>query len=120
MINTRNKLNVNCNFLEYEINIDDSIDFFCEGMIKNNHIKGILPISFQQVDTNRYYSFDVSGLISLDEILNNPVDKKQLINILISIIDTLEIAGEYMIEEKYFLLNINNVYVDRKSDERCV
>ncbi|WP_286669446.1 DUF6382 domain-containing protein [Thomasclavelia cocleata] len=117
MINTRNKLNVNCNFLEYEINIDDSIDFFCEGMIKNNHIKGILPISFQQVDTNRYYSFDVSGLISLDEILNNPVDKKQLINILISIIDTLEIAGEYMIEEKYFLLNINNVYVDRKSDE---
>ena len=44
MINTRNKLNVNCNFLEYEINIDDSIDFFCEGMIKNNHIKGILQI----------------------------------------------------------------------------
>ncbi len=114
MIDLKNKLSMDRNFMEYRFDMDDCIDIFCEGMIKNNEIKGLLPISFQQIDNEKYYSFDVSGLISLSSLLHNPISKNQLINIFINIIDILENVNEYMIEKKYLLLQVDKIYVDQE------
>ena len=116
MIDLKNKLNMDRNFLEYKFDIDDRIDTFCEGMIKNNEIRGLLPISFQQIDSEKYYSFDTTGLISLSNLLNDPINKEQLINIFINIIEILENVSEYMIEKKYLLLQIDKVYVSQEKN----
>lgn len=115
------KSDITRKYLEYKIMPDDIIDSFSEGMLKNNEIKGVLSISFQQIDDQRFYYFDTSYLISMKQFIKNDIQKKDLIHIFISIIDTYLSLNDYLIEDKCLLLNIDDLYIDQVSkDVKCV
>lgn len=117
MIIFENKVDFNKNILEYKFQKSDIIDTFSEGMIKNNNLKGVLPISFQQIDNEKIYRYDISGCISLRDFLSKPVWKDDLINIFKNIISVFRLASEYMIEEEYFILDTNYIFVSDKNKE---
>ncbi|MBS5112098.1 MAG: FHA domain-containing protein [Coprobacillus cateniformis] len=111
------KKDVTRKYLEYRITDIDLIDTFSEGMLKNNVLKGVLSICFQQIDTDKFYCYDVSQLISLKEFFNKPIGKKDLIHIFISIIDIYSVLNEYMVEENYLLLDFEYIFIDQITKE---
>lgn len=115
------KSDITKKYLEYRIKPDDIIDTFSEGMLKNNDIKGLLPIHFQQIDDQRFYHYDISHLISMKDFIRNEICKKDLIHIFVSIINTYLTFNDYLIEENCLLLDFEYIYIDHNShDVKCL
>lgn len=115
MNNFKIKNEFNRIFLEYEFKEEDINDTFSEGMIKNNSIDGILPLSFQQIDTKKYYTYNLSNLVSFSKYFENMTQKKEIVDILIQIVNIYKLISEYMIEEKYILLDLNYMFIQPSS-----
>lgn len=104
-------------YIEYQIQENDVIDTFSEGMIKNNSIHGIIPMTFQQVNNHKYYQYDITNYISLDDYLKKSLSKKDIVDIILQIIHIFENANDYMIEHRYFVLDKNSIYIEQNKKE---
>ena len=51
-------------FLTYCMKEDDVVDSMSMGMISNNHIEGIIPFHYLQMDTSRYLKYNISSKLS--------------------------------------------------------
>lgn len=99
-------------FLEYRLDSQDEIDTFCEGMLKNNKIIGVIPLNFQQIDNQKLYTYNITNFISLEQYIKNQMSKDEVVNILIQILKVFNDINEYMIENRYILLNSQYIFID--------
>lgn len=104
-------------YLVYRLNGKDQIDTLSLGMITNNKISNVAPISFVQIDNEKFFKYNVSGKISVKEFFSGPVNKKRLLGVFGSIASALLAAEEYMIDASLFLLDLEYIYVDVRTCE---
>lgn len=112
MNNFKIKNELNKHILEYKFAETDENDTFSEGMLKNNTIEGILPLSFQQIDSKKYYVFEINNNVSFKEYFSKPVTKNDLIDALKQIMNIYKRVSEYMIEEKYIVLDLEYMFMN--------
>lgn len=112
MNNFKIKNELNKHILEYKFAETDENDTFSEGMLKNNTIEGILPLSFQQIDSKKYYIFEINNNVSFKEYFSKPVTKNDLIDVLKQIVNIYKRVSEYMIEEKYIVLDLEYMFIN--------
>lgn len=117
MYSFNSKTDFDHTYIEYQIQNDDIIDTFSEGMIKNNSIQGIIPMTFQQVNDHKYYQYDITNLISLDDFLKRSLNKKDIIDLILQIIHIFENGNDYMIEHQYFILDRHSIYIEQSKKE---
>lgn len=120
MIDLIRKNDFNRDYLEYKLNEVDIVDTFSQGMIENNDVSGIIKSSFQQINNEKYFYFDVSALETLEDFLNNAIGKKDLIKTIVSMINTFELAEDYMIDEKCFILQTNYIFIDQHKNIKLI
>ncbi|SEQ35374.1 FHA domain-containing protein [Lachnospiraceae bacterium RM5] len=103
-------------FIEYATNQGDEIDKISLGvLLYNNNIEGILPLSVGE--GSKALMYDVTGKISLDEYYGDCVKKEQLLGSFYSIAKTLKAANEYMLSTEYMVLEQENIYVNKETNE---
>lgn len=102
---------------EYLLKSNDRIDNLTLGMMVHNDIKGYVPVTPVQADNNRYFKYDITGLVSIKEYLGGFVKKEQLLSAFYSIATTIRDSAEYMINWTSFSLDVNEVFVDKEKME---
>ena len=104
-------------FLVYPLNPEDELDTMGIGMIGNNHIPHILPISFTQIDEARYLRYSISSKITLESFFSGMVNRKRLLGIFIGICEAIEAGDEYMLESSMLVLDKKYIFANVSTDE---
>lgn len=99
-------------YLVYPIDSSEEIDTMCLGMITNNSIKGMVPMTSIMMNGKRLLQYDVSSKVTAKQILSDVVTSKHLLGIFSGIADALLTAEEYMISPDSFVMDLEYMYVD--------
>jgi len=92
-------------YLIYQFGENDIIETMSFGQITNNTIDGLAPATFTQMDTTKSIMYKITSKISLEDFLQKPIKKKQLLKVLSGIIRAIRSAQEYMIDPSVILLD---------------
>ena len=99
-------------FLVYQMQPDEELDEIGLGMIENNKISGILPITQNHIDEESKLSFNITSQVSLEQLVRGMVSRKKILTVFISICDTFLEAENYMLEDDFFLMEKKYIYTD--------
>lgn len=102
---------------EYLLKPNDRIDNLTLGMMVNNDIKGFLKIQPVQVENERYFRYDITGLVTMKEFLGEYVKKDKLLKVFYGIAATIKESSEYMINWTSFSLDRKEIYVNPENGE---
>jgi len=98
-------------YLIYQFGENDIIETMSFGQITNNTIDGLAPATFTQMDTTKSIMYKITSKISLEDFLQKPIKKKQLLKVLSGIIRAIRSAQEYMIDPSVILLDKEYIFL---------
>jgi pSer/pThr/pTyr-binding forkhead associated (FHA) protein len=104
-------------YLEYQMQDSDTLDSLSLGMVSNNHIKGVAPIVFTQMDVSKYLKYDVTAKVPVAKFFAGAVTKKRLLSVLSGIAEAILAAEEYMIDPSLFVIDLNYIFVNTTTCE---
>lgn len=102
---------------EYLLKSNDRIDNLTLGMMVNNDIEGFLPVQPVQVENERYFRYDITGLVTMKEYLGEYVKKDRLLKVFYGIANTIRESSEYMINWTSFSLERKEIYVNPENGD---
>lgn len=103
------------NFLVYTLGENENFDTVALGMLLNNNIEGFLPMIYLQNDEERYFKYNITSKVSLKMFFEETVNKTRFLNVISSICKAFEMCGEYMIDDKSIVLDVEHIFVDVSS-----
>ena len=95
-----------------ELAMETPLDTAGLGMLLNNKIAGLCPVSSLQMDNRRFVRYNISSQISLRQFFSDKVDKKRFLRILYNILTAIENMEDYMLDTGMLLLDMEEIYVN--------
>lgn len=87
-------------------------------MILERVVPNILCLEIQRLNNGADYYYDITGLHSIKEYLGKKLLNEDLVkNLLSSVLNQLEIAKEFLLEENDFLFTIESIFVEPLSQK---
>ena len=99
-------------YLVYLVDANESIDSMSLGMLTNNHIPGLAPAIFTQMDTTKFIKYNVTAHISVKQFFSGYVNKKRLIGVFNGIVNAMLSAEDYMIDVNTISLDLDYIFAD--------
>lgn len=99
-------------FLVCELAENEELDTLGMGMLTNNQIPGILPVTFVQMDDKRFLRFNISSKITLSDLFSGSVNRTRLLNVFSSLCEAFSNTGDYLLDNGMFLLDAEHMYAD--------
>jgi pSer/pThr/pTyr-binding forkhead associated (FHA) protein len=103
-------------YLVYQLTESDELDTLSLGMITNNRINNLAPILFTQMDDKKYLKYNISSKTTVKEFFSGIVTKNRLLGVFSSISSAMLAADEYMLNPSSFLLDLEHLYVDVRTN----
>lgn len=101
------------NYLVIKEQNPENVNSYVIPMLLNNCINGILPLEIRTVDHFRQYYYDITSRQPLSLIASKERLSRQKIQILIiKLIEIIEDAREYFLEEDDFIVDAEYIFVD--------
>ena len=98
--------------LIYYVAENEKIDNVSIGMMRNNDIKGLLPIDIITHDSMTEFKYKTEKLKNLDEYLSEELTKEELLNVFENICKALTDIEEYMLGEAQLVLENKYIFTD--------
>ena len=98
--------------LIYYVAENEKIDNVSIGMMRNNDIKGLLPIDIIMHDSMTEFKYKTEKLKNLDEYLSEELTKEDLLNVFENICKALTDIEEYMLGEAQLVLENKYICTD--------
>lgn len=95
-----------------EVLTGTQIDTAGLGMLLNNKIGGLCPVSSIQMDNRSFIRYNISSQISLQQFFMYKVDKKKFLTVLNNILTAIENLEDYMLDPGMLLLEKEEIYVN--------
>lgn len=99
-------------YLVYTVSPEESIDSMSLGMLTNNKIPGLATMLFTQMDTTKYFKYNVSAHVPVSQFFAGAVNKKRLLGVFKGIVAAILSAEDYMIDESSILLDMDYIFAD--------
>ncbi len=109
--------NAQGSFVTYKLEHQESLDQMTMGMLTNNKIKGMIPIDYSQIDSERWIKYDITSMQPLQSYLSGILTRKKALGIFSQIVNTFLLAEDYMIDASFIILDINNIYINAGTEE---
>lgn len=109
--------NAQGSFVTYKLEHQESLDRMTMGMLTNNKIKGMIPIDYSQIDSERWIKYDITSMQPLQSYLSGILTRKKALGIFSQIVNTFLLAEDYMIDASFIILDINNIYINAGTEE---
>ena len=104
-------------FLVYHLEKKDKLDQMAMGMLSQNRIPNLLPVSYTQIDSERYLRYSGLSMSTLNNLFGGIVTRDRILTVLDSICDGILHSEEYLLEGNFFILDTKYMYVDSASGE---
>lgn len=99
-------------YLIYEKRETDVLDTFTMEMLSNNKIEGLAPFSCIRMNRDVKMKYNITGLITLQELFSSPIRKQKFLGILESLAENMLRADEYMLDVSSYILDESFIYTD--------
>lgn len=109
--------NAQGSFVTYKLEHQELLDRMTMGMLTNNKIKGMIPIDYSQIDSERWIKYDITSMQPLQSYLSGILTRKKALGIFSQIVNTFLLAEDYMIDASFIILDINNIYINAGTEE---
>ena len=98
--------------LIYNVDENEKIDNVSIGMMRNNDIKGLLPIDIIMHDSMTEFKYKTEKLKNLDEYLSEELTKEDLLDVFENICKALKDIEEYLLGEAQLILENRYIFID--------
>ena len=98
--------------LIYNVDENEKIDNVSIGMMRNNDIKGLLPIDIIMHDSMTEFKYKTEKLKNLDEYLSEELTKEDLLDVFENICKAVMGIEEYMLGEAQLILESRYIFID--------
>lgn len=95
-----------------EISAETQLDTASLGMLLNNKIEGLCPVSSIQIDNRKYIRYNISSQIPLRQYFMDKVNKRRFLTVLQNVLSAIENIEDYMLDPEMLLLDENEIYVN--------
>lgn len=112
-----NQFSIESAYLVYTLTIFEEVDSMAVGMITNNKMEHVLPISFHQIDSQRYFRYNISSKVSLQKYLVGTLDKNRVFNMFRSICEAYTLMDEFLLDSAAFILDPRYLFVEPATGE---
>lgn len=94
--------------------IGQNIDSFTYGMISNNQIKGLLPVTRSSINGNVTLKYLISSKISVKNYFfsSGKVNRNDVLNFISNVCDSVLDFQEYMLGTEEFVWDADYIYID--------
>ncbi len=101
--------------LVYILSQDEIVDAKNVVISANRNIKGIVQYSFEQINLNRCFKYQIGEMKTIKEYISSMINKKNFLMLLSNLFIFLVELKEENIEINRLIFDINYVYVDKKN-----
>ena len=99
-------------FLCYSLRKEEELDEFDYGMMRNNSIKGLMPVVFSEVDVERIIKYNITSKVTLERFLDGEISRNHFILILKNLQEAFVNLKEYMLSTDHLFLEYSHIFVD--------
>ena len=101
---------VNTN-LVYEVKEKENVDSVILGMMENNRIIGLLPMTYTQIDKKKYLKYNITSKVTIEQFFERGVNKEKLTRCLSNILAAVSNAEDYMIELCDLIIDLSLIHI---------
>lgn len=102
-------------FRSYVISEEAELDTVGIGMLQNNTIIGLVPVTLIGVDNQCVLKYNVTSKITLKQYFTSKANKSRILGVFESIMNAIASMEDYMLEPAQLLLDVNDIYVNVSS-----
>ena len=104
-------------YLVCELDASEVIDTLTLGMITNNHIVGLAPVLYTELNGQRFLKYNISAKISAGHFFAGEVARERALDAFRNIANSICTADDYMIDQACFNLSPEYVFLNVSSCE---
>ncbi len=107
-------------YLVCELEPADQLDNLTLGMLTNNHINGLAPVLYTEMDGHRFLKYNISAKVAVNQFFSGSMNKQRAMHAFQSILNALCSADEYMIDQNCFSVNPEHVFLNVSNCEAAL
>ncbi len=107
-------------YLVCELDPTEQLDSLTLGMLTNNHIAGLAPVIYTEMNAQRYLKYNISAKVSATQFFGGAMNKQRFLTALQNIVNAICSADEYMIDQNCFSMAAEHIFVNVSSCETAL
>lgn len=107
-------------YLVCELATTDQIDSLTLGMLTNNHIAGLAPVLYTEMNGQRYLKYNISAKVSADQFFTGTMNKQRALTAFQNILSAICSADDYMIDQNCFSVASEHIFLNVSSCEAAL
>ena len=107
-------------FMTYRLDGEETLDSLAMGMLSNNQIPGILPVSCIRTDSGQVVRFRISSLTALAGGWSGAITRQKLLTFLTSFCRAALECRDYLLDPERIVLGWDRVFLDPLTGEARV
>lgn len=107
-------------YLVCELEPTEQIDTLALGMLTNNHIAGVAPVLYTEMNGQRFLKYNVSAKVSADQFFGGTMTRERLLLAFHNILSAVCSADEYMISQNCFALEPEHIFINVSNCETAM
>lgn len=107
-------------YLVCELAPTDQVDSLTLGMLTNNHIAGLAPVLYTEMNGQRYLKYNISAKVSVDQFFTGTMNKQRALTAFQNILSAICSADDYMIDQNCFSVASEHIFLNVSSCEAAL
>lgn len=107
-------------YLVCELASNEQVDSLTLGMLTNNHISGLAPVLYTEMNGQRYLKYNISAKVSADQFFSGNMNKQRTLTAFSNILNAICSADEYMIDQNCFSVVSEHIFLNVSSCETAL
>ncbi len=107
-------------YLVCELEAGEQVDRLSLGMLTNNHIAGLAPVLYTEMNEQQFFKYNISAKVSAGQFFSGNMNRKRTLEAFENILTALCSVDEYMIEMNCFSVLPEHVFLNVSNCETAL
>lgn len=107
-------------YLVCELENEEQVDKIALGMLTNNHIVGLAPVLYTEMNSQRFLKYNISAKVSSDQFFSGTMNKQRTLNAFQNILSAICSVDEYMIDQNCFSILSEHIFLNVSNCETAM
>ncbi len=99
-------------YLVCELEANEQIDNLTLGMLTNNHIPGLAPVLYTEMNGQQFLKYNISAKVSSEQFFSGNMNKQRTLTAFNNILEAICSVDEYMIDPNCFSILPEHVFLN--------
>ena len=104
-------------YLVCELAPNEELDPLTLGMLTNNHINGLAPVLYTELNSSRFLKYNISAKITANQFFSGTLSRSRALSAFSGILNAICIADDYMIDHSCFVIDPEHIFINVSSCE---